>query len=82
MFDREFLNILACPDTKKKVFFAESREISELNARILRGEVTNRANQKVETEITAGLIDEEGNSLYPIEEGIPMMLVDFAIPLK
>lgn len=82
MIDKELLDILACPDTKEPVKLAEQSLVDELNARIDRGELTNRGGKKVEKRMDGGLIREDGKYLYPIEDEIPIMLIDEAIPLE
>lgn len=82
MIDKELLEILACPETKEPVHLADATLLEQLNARIERGEVANRGGKKVEKKIDEGLVRQDGAYLYPIEEGIPIMLIDEAIPLK
>jgi uncharacterized protein YbaR (Trm112 family) len=36
----------------------------------------------VEKQLDGGLVREDGAYLYPIEDDIPIMLIDEAIPLK
>jgi uncharacterized protein YbaR (Trm112 family) len=82
MIDKELLDILACPETKEPVRMADQALVDELNARIEKGEVTNRGGEKVEKRMDAGLVREDGKFLYPIEDDIPIMLIDEAIPLE
>jgi uncharacterized protein YbaR (Trm112 family) len=82
MIDKELLDILACPETKEPVHLAEDSLLTELNDRIGRGEVVNRGGKPVEKTIDGGLVREDGAFLYPIEDDIPIMLIDEAIPLK
>lgn len=82
MIDKELLDILACPETKEPVHMAEQAMVDDLNARIERGEVTNRGGAKVERTMDGGLVREDGKYLYPIEDEIPIMLIDEAIPLQ
>ena len=82
MIDQELLDILACPETKTPVHLAEQALIDELNERITQGEVSNRGGKQVENKIDGGLVREDGAYLYPIEDDIPIMLIDEAIPLK
>jgi uncharacterized protein len=81
MIDKELLEILACPETKEPVSLADAALVAQINERIERGEVTNRNKQKVEKKIDGGLIRQDGAFLYPIDDGIPVMLIDEAIPL-
>ncbi len=82
MIDKELLDILACPETKEPVHLAEQTLVDELNARIERGEVSNRGGDKVEKKMDGGLVREDRAFLYRIEDDIPIMLIDEAISLK
>ena len=82
MIDKELLEILACPENKTPVSLAEDALVEEINRRIEEGEVSNRGGKKVEKKIDGGLVREDGAYLYPIEDDIPIMLIDEAIPLK
>ena len=81
MIDQELLDILACPENKTPVKLADQKVIDELNSRIEKGEVKNRGGQQVEEKIDGGLVREDGAYLYPIDDDIPIMLIDEAIPL-
>ena len=81
MIDKELLDILACPENKTPVKLVEQSVIDEINGRIEKGEVKNRGGQQVEKKIDGGLIREDGAYLYPVDDGIPIMLIDEAIPL-
>ena len=81
MIDKELLDILACPENKTPVKLVEQSVIDEINGRIEKGEVKSRGGQPVEKKIDGGLIREDGTYLYPIDDGIPIMLIDEAIPL-
>ncbi len=82
MIDKELLDILACPETKEPVHLAEQELIDQLNARIENGEISNRGGKAVEKKLDGGLVREDGAYLYPIEDEIPIMLIDEAIALK
>jgi uncharacterized protein YbaR (Trm112 family) len=82
MIDKDLLEILACPETKEPVHLADQSLIDEINARIERGEVKNRGDKQVEKKIDGGLVREDGAYLYPVDDDIPVMLIDEAIPLK
>ena len=81
MVDKELLEILACPESKEPVYLAHASLVDELNARIERGELANRRGKTVESKMDGGLVREDGAYLYPIEDDIPIMLIDEAIPI-
>ena len=81
MIDKELLDILACPETKDPVHLAATGLIEELNALIEQGQVSNRGGKKLEKKVDGGLVREDRAFLYPIEEDIPIMLIDEAIPI-
>jgi uncharacterized protein YbaR (Trm112 family) len=81
MIDKELLEILVCPEDKTPVRPAEAPLLDALNARIRQGGVKTRGGQPVTTEIKEGLVRADGKYLYPVDNDIPVMLIDEAIPL-
>ena len=82
MVDQELLDILVCPDTKQPVFLAEPALVERLNAAIGEGAVVNRGGDAVEESIEEGLVREDRAFLYPVRDGIPIMLIDEANSLE
>jgi len=82
MIDNDLLAILACPENKTPVHLAEQDLIDQLNSRIESGDLSNRGGKKVEKPLDGGLVREDGAYLYPIDDDIPIMLIDEAIALK
>jgi len=81
MVDKELLEILVCPEDKSPVMPADASVLAALNARIREGSVKNRGGNPVTTEIKEGLVREDRKYLYPVDNDIPVMLIDEAIPL-
>ena len=72
--DPEYLSILMCPKTKGSLRLASKEELSLVN---LRCEAEGDGGEALE----AGLVCESGGLLYPIRDGIPVLLADEAIEL-
>jgi uncharacterized protein len=81
MTDPELLKILCCPETRQAVAPIDSKLLTELNKRIAAGGVRNRAGRVAKEQITDGLLRADGKIIYPIRQGIPVMLMDEGIVL-
>jgi uncharacterized protein YbaR (Trm112 family) len=75
------LQILRCPETRQSLREADAATVEKLNAQIRAKALRNRAGREVTEPIDAGLVREDGAYLYPERRGIPIMLIDEAIPL-
>ena len=81
MISDELLAILQCPETRQPLRVADGSLIAELTRQIVAKSLVNRLGQTVESKFDGGLIREDGTCLFPIVDGIPIMLVDESIPL-
>jgi uncharacterized protein YbaR (Trm112 family) len=79
--DPELLEILVCPETRQPVKPAGADVLSKLNEEIRTGRVRTRGGQTVSQPVGEGLLREDGKVLYPVEDGIPVMLIDESIEL-
>lgn len=77
--DAKLLEILRCPVTKQNLSLLSPDRLAQLNARIEKGEVTHLDGSPVTAAIDAALITENGNTIYKIEDDIPIMLEDLSI---
>ncbi len=80
MIDRELLEILCCPKTKVPVEMLSEDKLKAVNDRIGRGKVKTADGSKVDKPLDAGLITEDGKTIYRIDDDIPIMLIDEGIP--
>jgi uncharacterized protein YbaR (Trm112 family) len=81
MISQQLLDILVCPESRTPLSVAEGDLVERLNQAIAAGRIKSRCGQKVDRPIDGGLVRQDGTLLYPIIDGIPVMLMDEAIPL-
>lgn len=81
MVDPDLLEILVCPETKQAVMPADPELLDRINASMARGDVRNRAGHQVEEPLEEALVRSDGRLLFPVRDGIPVMLMDEAIIL-
>ena len=81
MMDAELLPILVCPTDHTPLSVAGERIVARVNRAIAAGRVTNRVGRLVDQPIDDGLLRVDKTLLYPILDGIPLLLADEAIPL-
>jgi uncharacterized protein YbaR (Trm112 family) len=77
----EFLKLLRCPRTHKPLRPASAAELADLNQRITQRTLVDTSGRAREQPVVEGLVPEGEPVLYPIEEGIPILLIDDALPL-
>jgi uncharacterized protein YbaR (Trm112 family) len=82
MVDPDLLSILVCPENKTSLELVEGETIERLNALRESGELKNRSGHDIEEAFEAGLLREDGKYLYMIQQDIPIMLIDEAIPME
>jgi uncharacterized protein YbaR (Trm112 family) len=77
----ELLEILACPETKQPVAMASTELLRGVNEKITAGTLRNRGGEKVAKAISEALVREDGKILYPVDDGIPVMLIEESIEI-
>jgi uncharacterized protein YbaR (Trm112 family) len=80
--DPELIEILVCPETRRPVRAANGAELARVNAAVRDGTLRNRGGARVERELSEGLVRDDGQVLFPVEDGIPSMLIEESIPLS
>jgi|GEM_PF-253635 len=80
MIDPQMVEILACPLDGCRLHLADEGVLQQLNQAIAAGEVKTRLGRIVTEPLEAGLVTENGARVYPVIAGIPVLLVDEAIP--
>jgi uncharacterized protein YbaR (Trm112 family) len=82
MIKESLLEVLCCPESRQKVEIASQEIIDEVNQRIESGEAKDKEGKTISEIIEVGLIRTDGRILYPIRDGIPIMLINEGIVLK
>jgi uncharacterized protein len=77
----ELLAILRCPETRQALALADAALLARLNAQLAAGALRNAAGRQITAQLEAGLVRADGRAFYPMRNGVPMLLVDEAIPL-
>ena len=78
---QELLEILVCPETRQPVRLASAAELEAVNERVRSGALRNRGGDPVTQPLAEGLVREDGKVLYPVDDSIPVMLIEESIPL-
>ena len=77
----ELLEILVCPETKQPVRPASAEVLARLNEAVRAGRVRTRGGRALTDAVAEGLVREDGRVLYPVDDGIPVMLIEESIEL-
>lgn len=77
--DKRLLEILCCPETKQPVHLLDAAQLDRVNRAQHAGTLKHLDGSAVEKRLDAGLLTADGRRVYPIDDGIPVMLVDQAI---
>ncbi|HVX14345.1 MAG TPA: hypothetical protein VHC22_24375 [Pirellulales bacterium] len=81
MISKELLDILVCPERRTRLSVADDELVADLNRAIEARRLKNRGGERVEKPLDGGLLRDDRTVVYPIVDGIPIMLIDEAIPL-
>ena len=81
MVHPELLEILCCPETRQPVRSAPEALVESVNRAIRDGSLDVPAGGESAGVLDGGLVREDGKFLYPVRNGIPIMLVEERIAL-
>jgi len=77
--DKNLLDMIVCPVTKLPLELLDGERLEQMNAAIAAGRVRNQGDQQVEGTVTEALVRRDGHVVYPILDGIPVLLEEESI---
>ena len=80
--DPKLLEILVCPITKVSVRMLAKQKLAALNQAIAEGGVKHLGGTVVDAPLGEALVTSDGRTVYRVDDGIPVMLEDLAIPTE
>lgn len=80
--DKRLLTILRCPVTHKGLSLLKKDKLERINAAIAAGELTTREGERLTQPLAEALVTDDGKRVYPIDDGIPVLLESEAIQME
>lgn len=77
--DRKLLDLLVCPATRQPLALLDSRGLQALNAAIEAGGVVRGDGGAQTAAVREALLTRDRKTVYRIDDGIPVLLVEEAI---
>ncbi|MBK7876447.1 MAG: hypothetical protein IPJ77_11955 [Planctomycetes bacterium] len=79
--DKDLLSILICPESHQPLAEASAELLERVNERIQKGGLKNQGGAAVDAKLDAALVRADQKRVYPIRDGIPLLLVDEGLAL-
>jgi len=79
--DKKLLTILCCPVTHKGLALARGDLMKSVNSAIAGGQLRNRDGAVLDTPLDEALVTDDGKLMYPVNDGIPVLLEGEAVAL-
>ncbi|MCJ7592090.1 MAG: Trm112 family protein [Woeseiaceae bacterium] len=80
--DKRLLTILRCPVTHKGLSVLKKDKLDRVNAAINAGELKNQEGSAVTKALTEALVTDDGKRIYPVDDGIPVLLEGESISVE
>ncbi len=79
--DKKLLTILCCPVTHKGLTLARRDLLESVNNAIGEGKLSNRDGVALEEALKEALVTDDGKLMYPVNDGIPVLLEGESVAL-
>ncbi len=79
--DKRLLSILCCPVSHKGLSVADRETLGQVNKAISAGELQNHDGHALSSELHEALVTDDGKTLYPVNDGIPVLMAGEAVTL-
>jgi len=80
--DKRLLSILCCPVTHKGLSLARPELLKKINTAINAGKLVNRDGAELSESLNEALITDDGKIMYPVNDGIPVLLEGESVGLS
>ena len=80
--DKRLLNILRCPVTHKGLSMMRRDLLDKVNNAIGEGQLVNRDGNTLDAGLAEALVTDDGKLLYPVNDGIPVLLEGESVSLE
>jgi uncharacterized protein YbaR (Trm112 family) len=80
--DKRLLTILRCPVSHKGLSVLKKDNLARINAAIEAGDLVNHEGTAVAEQLEEALITDDGKRIYPVNDGIPVLLEGESISME
>jgi uncharacterized protein YbaR (Trm112 family) len=77
--DSRLLEILCCPITRRPLRMLDAQTLDKVNAAIVSGKIRNHGGTTLAEPLAEALVSTDGDLVYPLRNGIPVLLEEECI---